>query len=157
VGSDPSRSKGDGSRRHRTRWLDIPWRWQPIGNFLLADAEQLPLMGDTTSIRTRELRLQTAARRRGLKLISDSYSARTGRKRYFLRPTWDARQTVLGVADGGCALAQLSAGRRIADSLMSLDEIEELLKSLRGLMGNAPARLPWQAGVVAATSDRSHA
>ena len=105
--------------------------------------------------KTREQRLQTVARRRGLKLIRDRYSTRTGKKQYFLRPTWDARQTVFSVPDNGCALVKLSEGRRIAASLMSLDEIEGVLNGWRESMSNVPARLPWQA--VAAPSDRSHA
>jgi hypothetical protein len=92
-----------------------------------------------------------------LKLICDRYSARTGRKRYFLRPVWDARQTVLTVPGGGCALAKLSAGRRIADSLLSLDEIEILLDGWCEQRPSAPARLPWQAVVAAASSDHCHA
>ena len=103
--------------------------------------------GNSTSAKTRERHLQLAARRHGLKLIRDRYSARTGRKRYFLRPAWDVRQTVRAVPGGGCTLAKLSAGRRIADSPLSLDEIEILLDGWREPMPNAPARLPWQASL----------
>src|SRR4051812_35300446 len=103
--------------------------------------------------RTRAQRLQSAARLRGLKLICDRYSARTGTKRYFLRAAWDVRQTVRAVPGGGCALAKLSAGRRVGASLMSLDEIESVLNGWREPMPNAPAPLPWQAGVVATSTN----
>ena len=62
-----------------------------------------------------------------MKLIRDRNSARVGMKRYFLRPTWDARKTLLPLPDGGWTLANIEEGRRIVDSLMSLDEIENLL------------------------------
>ena len=115
-------------------------------------------MGYATSTKTREQRLQSAARRRGLKLICDRYSARrTGRKRYFLRPVWDVRQTVRAVSGGGCELVKLSKGRRIAASLMSLDEIERLLNGQREPMPSSQERLSWQAGVEAASTDRRHA
>ena len=76
---------------------------------------------------TKPLELQSAARRRGLKLIRDRYSAPTVQKRYF----------------EGRALG----GRRIA-AIMSLDEIEIVLKGWREPMPNATARFPWQAVVV---------
>ena len=60
------------------------------------------------------------------------------------------------VPGGGCVLVKLSEGRRITASLMSLDEIEDLLNGWRNSMVSAPARLPWQAGLVASSSDHRH-
>ena len=66
-------------------------------------------------------------------------------------------------ADGpGCArwrvyARQALGGAQDRRQLMSLDEIEIVLKGWREPMPNAPARLPWQAGVVAALRDRCHA
>jgi ribosome modulation factor len=102
-------------------------------------------MGSITSQEEREHRLQSAARRRGLKLVCDRQSVLAGGPRFFLRPTWDARKTVLPTIDGRYTLANLSEGRRIENSLMSLDEIERLLEAWDEPRPTAPARLPWQA------------
>jgi hypothetical protein len=108
--------------------------------------------------KTREDRLQSAARRRGLKLVLDRYSAKaTGHDRYFLRPIWDARHAVRALPDGCCKLVNISGGRRQAASLMLLDEIEQILDGWSEAKPFAPARLPWQAGVVETSSDRRHA
>src|SRR6476469_6571461 len=98
-------------------------------------------MGQMTSFRSREQCLQSAAGRRGLKLIRDRNSARVGMKRYFLRPTWDARKTLLPLAGGGWTLANIWEGRRIEDSLMSLDEIENLLGLWHELRAVSPSRV----------------
>ena len=76
----------------------------------------------------------------------------TGNQRYFLRPIWDARHAVRALPDGGCELVTISAGRRKAASLMPLDDVERLLSHWSEPKPFAPARLPWQAGVVAATA-----
>jgi hypothetical protein len=82
-----------------------------------------------------------AAGRRGLKPIRDRDSARTGMKRYFLRPTCDARKTLLPLPDGGWTLANIEEGRRIVDSLMSLDKIENLLGLWHERRAVTPARV----------------
>jgi hypothetical protein len=106
--------------------------------------------------KTREDRLQSVARRCGLKLVLDRYSAReTGDQRYFLRPIWDARQAVLALPGGGCELVKIYSGRRRAASLMPLDDVERLLGQWSEPKPFAPARLPWQVGVVAALADAS--
>ena len=108
------------------------------------------------SAKTREHRLQSAARRRGLKLVLDRYSAcATGRDRYFLRPIWDARRAVRALP-GGCKLVKISEGRRVAASLLPLEEVERLLGQWSEPKPFAPARLPWQAGVVASLGDLRH-
>ena len=105
--------------------------------------------------KTQEHRLQAAARRLGLKMVLDRYRARaTGQDRYFLRPIWDARRAVRALPGGGCELVTISSGRRKAASLMPLDEVEQLLIHWSEPRPLAPARLPWQAGVVASSSDR---
>jgi hypothetical protein len=89
-----------------------------------------------------------------LKLIVDRDSERAAvSKRFFLRPTWDARQTVRTAPSGAYTLVKHPPGRRPVASLMSLDEIESLLAGWSEPMPNAPARLPWQAGVVEQYSD----
>ena len=105
--------------------------------------------------KTRQDHLQSVARSRGLKLVLDRYSARaTGQDRYFLRPIWDARHAVRTLSSGHCKLVNISGGRRQAASLMQLDEIEQLLDRWSEPKPFAPARLPWQAGVVASSNDR---
>ena len=105
------------------------------------------------SAKTREHRLQSTARRCGLKLVLDRYSVKaTGRDRYFLRPIWDARRAVRALPGGGCELVRISDGRRGAASLMPLDDVEKVLSRWSEPMANAPARLPWRAGVVAASA-----
>jgi hypothetical protein len=65
-----------------------------------------------------ERQVQAAARRIGLKLIRlkaivDRYHAdETGRKRYYLRPIWDARHVVRVLPSGGYELATSTRGRR---------------------------------------------
>ena len=105
-------------------------------------------MHSSMALKPREQRLQLAAASRGLKLICDRYSPRYAAKRYFLRPIWDARKTLRPTPGGGCALVK---GRRVSISLMSLDEVESLLDGWIEPKPNAPARLPWQAGIVAAS------
>ena len=96
----------------------------------------------------RERQLREAAQQCGLKLVIDRYSAAaTGCVRYFLRPIWDARRAIRVRPDGGYELVQISAnGRRKAASLLSVEEVEQLLG--RWTKGNScpPARLPWQVG-----------
>ena len=77
-----------------------------------------------------------------------------GRDRYFLRPIWDARHAVRALPGGRCKLVNISGGRRQAASLMLLDEIEQILDGWSEAKPFAPARLPWQAGVVEASNDR---
>jgi hypothetical protein len=98
---------------------------------------------------TKERELQAAARRCGLKLVLDRYSAAaTGYDRYFLRPIWDARRAVRVLPDGGSELVMIWAdGRRRSASLLPLDEVETLLSRWSEPKSCAPARLPWQAGV----------
>ena len=99
---------------------------------------------------TKERHLQAAAHRFGLKIVLDRYSAAaTGRRRYFLRPIWDARQAVRALPGGGCELVWITEGRRKAASLLLLHEVEQLLSRWVEPKSCAPARLPWQAGVVA--------
>src|SRR5690349_12638283 len=98
-------------------------------------------MGKVSPSSSRERRLQLAARRRGFRLIHDRASARSGMKRYFLRPTWDARRTVLPLTQGGWVLANILDGRRVDESLMSLDEIERLIERGHALMHAARSRL----------------
>ena len=101
-------------------------------------------------VKTREHRLQSAARRCGLKVVLDRYSAReTGCNRYFLRPIWDAKQAVRVLPSGGCKLVKICASRRRQATLMLLDDLEKLLSRWSEPKPFAPARLPWQAGVVA--------
>ena len=104
--------------------------------------------------KTQEHRLQAAARRLGLKVVLDRYSAcATGRKRYFLRPIWDARRAVRALPAGGCELVMITVGRRTAASLLLLDEVEDLLTRWSDTRPCAPARLLWQAGVVTEDQD----
>ena len=100
---------------------------------------------------TKERHLQAAAHRFGLKIVLDRYSAAaTGRKCYFLRPIWDARQAIRALPDGGYELVKILAnGRRRSASLLLLHEVEQLLSRWVEPKSCAPARLPWQAGVVA--------
>jgi hypothetical protein len=86
-------------------------------------------------------------------MVLDRYSAyATGRNRYFLRPIWDARRAVRALPGGGCALVRITDGRRNAATLMPLDDVELLLSRWSEPKPYAPARLPWQAGVVAASA-----
>jgi hypothetical protein len=97
-----------------------------------------------------EHRLQTVAQRYGLKIVLDRYSASaTGRKEYFLRPIWNARRGVRVLPSGSYELVYIAKGRRRAASLLPLDDLEQLLHRLSKLKSCAPARLPWEAGVVA--------
>ena len=97
-----------------------------------------------------EHRLQTVAQRFGLKIVLDRYSASaTGRKEYFLRPIWDARRAVRVLPSGSYELVYITEGRRRAASLLPLDDLEQLLIRWSELKSCAPARLPWQVGVVA--------
>jgi hypothetical protein len=117
-------------------------------------------MGDREpmSAKTREHRLQAAARRLGLKMVLDRYSAyATGRSRYFLRPIWDARRAVRILPAGGCELVMIAVGRRAAASLLLIDEVEDLVSRWSEPKPVSPARLPWQAGVVAETFGVTHA
>ena len=124
----------------------------PIQNSVRSFGDRHPM-----STKTREQRLQSAARRRGLKLVLDRYSAKAiGRDRYFLRPIWDARHAVRALPGGRCKLVNISGGRRQAASLMLLDEIERILDGWSEAKPFAPARLAWQAGVVEASNDRRH-
>jgi hypothetical protein len=101
------------------------------------------------SANKRERRLQAAARRLGLKLVLDRYSAcATGSNRYFLRPIWDARRAVRALPGGGCELVMITVGRRTAASLLLIDEVEDLLTHWSVTRSRAPARFLWPAGVV---------
>jgi len=107
--------------------------------------------------RSREDRLQTTARRCGLKLVLDRYGAcATGRDRYFLRPIWDARRAVRALPGGGCELVRITDGRRKAASLLLISDVENVLARWSDTRPCAPARLLWQAGVEAASSDHLH-
>jgi len=81
----------------------------------------------------RERQVQAAARRIGLKLIRlkaivDRYHAdETGRKRYYLRPIWDARHVVRVLPSGGYELATSTRGMRHVATPLSLDDIELLI------------------------------
>jgi hypothetical protein len=81
----------------------------------------------------RERQVQAAARRIGLKLIRlksivDRYHAdETGRKRYYLRPIWDARHVVRVLPSGGYELATSTRGRRDVATALALDDMELLL------------------------------
>jgi hypothetical protein len=81
----------------------------------------------------RERQVQAAARRIGLKLIRlkaivDRYHAdETGRKRYYLRPIWDARHVVRVLPSGGYELATSTRGRRGVATALALDDMELLL------------------------------
>jgi hypothetical protein len=98
----------------------------------------------------RERQLQVIARRCGLKIVLDRYSTvATGQRSYFLRPIWDARRAVRLLPGGEHELVTITVGRRQAASLLTLDGVEHVLKSWNEPEPFAPARLPWQAGVVA--------
>ena len=87
-------------------------------------------------------------------MVLDRYSAyATGRNRYFLRPIWDARHAVRALPGGGCKLVMITVGRRAAASLLLIDEVEDLLSRWSDTRPCAPARLLWQAGVVADNRD----
>jgi hypothetical protein len=81
----------------------------------------------------RERQAQAAARRIGLKLIRlksivDRYHAdETGRKRYYLRPIWDARHVVRVLPGGRFELATSTRGRRDVATALALDDMELLL------------------------------
>jgi hypothetical protein len=105
--------------------------------------------------KTREELVQAAARRCGLKLVWDRYSSKaTGRNQYFLRPIWDASRAVRVLLDGSFTLVVITVGRRNAASLLSLGDVERLLSRWNEPKPFAPARLPWQAGVVGQTTRR---
>jgi hypothetical protein len=81
----------------------------------------------------RERQVQAAARRIGLKLIGlkpivDGYNAdQGGRKRYYVRPIWDARHVVRVLPSGGYEMAMSRRGRRHVATPLSLDDIELLI------------------------------
>jgi hypothetical protein len=81
----------------------------------------------------RERQVQAAARRIGLKLIGlkpivdRSNAGQTGRKGYYLRPTWDARHVVRVLPSGGYELATSTRGMRHVATPLSLDDIELLI------------------------------
>jgi hypothetical protein len=81
----------------------------------------------------RERQVQAAARRIGLKLIGlkpivDGHDAdQADRKRYYLRPIWDARHVVCVLPSGGYELATSTRGRRHVATPLSLDDIELLI------------------------------
>jgi hypothetical protein len=106
---------------------------------------------------TQERRLQGAARRLGLKMVLDRYSAcATGHRRYFVRPIWDARRAIRALPGGGCELVMITAGRRTAASLLLIGEVEDLLTRWSDTRACAPARLLWQADVVLGDAGRSN-
>jgi hypothetical protein len=97
-----------------------------------------------------ERELQTAARRFGLKVVLDRFSSReAGTDRYILRPIWDARRAVRVMLDGGCELVPIHCSRRRKATTLTLVGIEALLSRWTEPKACAPARLPWQTGVVA--------
>jgi hypothetical protein len=78
----------------------------------------------------RERQVQAAARRIGLKLIGlkpivDADQA--DRKRYYLRPIWDARHVVRVLPNGGYEMAMSTRGRKHVTTPLSLDDIELLI------------------------------
>jgi len=81
----------------------------------------------------RERQVQAAAHRIGLKLIGlkpivdRSNADQTGRKRYYLRPIWDARHVVRMLPSGGYEMAKSTRGRRHVATPLSLDDIEHLI------------------------------
>jgi hypothetical protein len=92
----------------------------------------------------REQCLQLEARRFGLKIVLDRYSAAaTGQRRYFLRPIWDARRAVKVLPGGRYELVMVTLSRRRLASLLPLDDIERLLRRWSEPNACAPARLPW--------------
>jgi hypothetical protein len=82
-------------------------------------------------------------------MVLDRYSAyATGRKRYFLRPIWDARRAVRVLPGGACELVWITVGRRMAASLLLIDEVEDLISRWGEPKTGAPARLPRKAGAL---------
>jgi hypothetical protein len=121
-------------------------------NQLLSDARQHATfgIGESMSAKTQEELAQAAARRRGLKLVWDRHSSKAiGRNQHILRPIWDASRAVRVLPDGSFTLVVITVGRRNAASMLSLDAAERLLSLWNERKPFAPARLPWQAGVVA--------
>jgi len=76
----------------------------------------------------RERQVQAAARRFGLKLILDRYSAaQTGRERYYLRPIGDAKYAVRVLPSGDFDLVMVARKRRHVASTLRLDDVELVL------------------------------
>jgi hypothetical protein len=105
-----------------------------------------------------EKRLQAAAMRHGLKLGLDRYStAATGTKRYFIRAIWDAKRVLRALPSGQYGFVKVGNGKRIAGSLLLLNEVESILATWNGPRVNPPGRLPWRGGVIAANIQAGNA